>query len=122
MAAGEIKRLEATGRQIAETFSNFETSFLAALHDGEKEAIAILVSQSNPELVFCTGDVLAIESVAMLGLIGQCISFDELLEKAGLLRGIGRLMPSLSRKTHESHSEKGKNRRLTGECFEKPLF
>jgi hypothetical protein len=122
MSAGEIKRLEATGREVAETFSNFESSFLAALHDGEKEAIAILISQANPGLVFCTGDVIAIQSVAMLGLAGQCISFEELLEKAGLLRGIGRLMPSLSKKTHETHSEKGKNRRLTGECFKKPLF
>ena len=53
-AAGEIKRLEATALGVAEVFANFESSFLAALHDGEKEAIAILVSQAVPDLVFCT--------------------------------------------------------------------
>ena len=122
VASGQIKRMEATASEIAEAFSNFEPSFLAALHDGEKEAIAILVAQSSPDLVFCTGDVIAIQSAGMLGLSGKCISFEELLEKAGLLKGVGRLRPSLNRVTHETHSQKGKQRRLTGECFRKPLF
>ena len=122
VAAGEIKRLEATAQEVAEVFANFEPSFLAALHDGEKEAIAILVSQATAGLVFCTGDVIAIQSVAMLGCTERCISFEELLQKAGLIKGIQRLMPSLSKNTHETHSAKGKERRLTGECFKKPLF
>ena len=104
------------------TFSNFEASFLAALHDGEKEAIAILLLEAGSQLVFCTGDVIAIQSVAMLGVAERCISFEELLEKAGLLKGIQRLMPSLSKKAHEIHSQKGKERRITGECFKQGLI
>jgi hypothetical protein len=123
LAAGNIKKLEATAIDVAMVFSNFDASFLASLHDGEKEAIAILISRSDPELIFCTGDVVAIQAVAMLGATDRCVSFEELLEKAGLRKSADGLQPNLTKKTHEHHSKTGSARRITAECFKKsPLL
>jgi hypothetical protein len=119
--SSEIKRVEATALQIYDTFKDFDPTFMASLHDGEKEGITILRSSAESGLVFCTGDIVAIQSVGMLGLSGTCISFEELLEKAGLLKGL-KLLPSLRKREHESHLAKGKTRRITGECFKKPPF
>jgi hypothetical protein len=117
--AGKIKRVEATGSEIAETFKDFEPTFLAALHDGEKEGITILRSQSESGMVFCTGDIIAIESVGMLGLSASCLSFEETLQMSGLLKLVSKFMPHLTKKAHKEHIEKGKTRRTTGECFRK---
>jgi hypothetical protein len=102
---------------ISETFKNFEPTFLAALHDGEKEAITILRTQSKSGIVFCTGDIIAIESVGMLGLASSCLSFEEVLQMAGLLKSVPRFLPHLTKKAHDYHLERGKIRRTTGECF-----
>ena len=117
--AGHIKRLEATASEIAETFQNFEPTFLAALHDGEKEGITILKSQVQSGMVFCTGDMIAIESIGMLGLSTSCLSFEEILEMSGLRKLVSRFMPHLTKKTHKDRIEKGRIRRTTGECFKK---
>ncbi len=119
-AAGRIARLEASVSEIEATFQNFSADFLAALHDGEKEAIAILASGKTANLVFCTGDTVAIEAIGMLGIAGECVSFEEALEKAGLRKRVQRLIPSLSKKEHNRHLEAGKTRRITGECFKNP--
>ena len=121
VAGSEIKRLEATASQIYETFKDFDSTFLASLHDGEKEGITILSESGDVGLVFCTGDIAAIQSVGMLGFSAACISFEELLEKAGLLKGL-KLVPSLRKKEHDFHMEKGKTRRLTGEYSKNPPF
>jgi hypothetical protein len=118
-AAGKIKRLEATALDVAETFKNFEPTYLAALHDGEKEGITILRAEAESGMVFCTGDMIAIESVGMLGLSSSCLSFEEVLQMAGLLKLVTRFMSSLTKKAHDTHLEKGKTRRTTGECFKK---
>jgi hypothetical protein len=122
VAAGAITRLEASASEMSTTFQNFTPDFLATLHDGEKEAIAILTSGKAAGLVFCTGDIKAVEAVAMLGAATECIAFEEVLEKAGLLKRVQRLIPSLSKREHERHLELGKTRRITGECFKNSLF
>jgi hypothetical protein len=102
------------------TFSNFEPSFLAAMHDGEKEGITILKAEADSGMVFCTGDMIAIESLGMLGLSDLCVSFEEVLQMSGLLKSVPRLLPSLTKKTCDVRLGKGKTRRLTGECFKNP--
>lgn len=118
-AAGEISRLEATAIEVSETFENFQPTFLAALHDGEKEGITILKTRRESGMVFCTGDMIAIESVGMLGLSSSCVSFEELLQVVGLLKLVSKFMPHLTKRAHEEHLEKGAIRRTTGECFKK---
>lgn len=118
--AGRIRRVETTATTIAATFENFEPSFLAALHDGEKEAIAILVSESGRGLVFCTGDITAIVSIGMLDLSESCVSFEKVLQSAGLLKLVPNLRPELRQSTVEHHTKIGKTRRITGECFKRP--
>jgi hypothetical protein len=119
-AAGRIKRLETTAAAISATFKNFEPSFLAALHDGEKEAITILVNESERRLVFCTGDISAIVSIGMLNLSESCLSFEKVLQLAGLLKLVPNLRPELRQSTLEHHIQVGKTRRITGECFKVP--
>jgi hypothetical protein len=48
-------------------------------------------------MVFCTGDIIAIESVGMLGFSASCLSFEEILQMSGLLKLVSRFMP-ISRK------------------------
>ncbi len=117
--AGQIKRLETTATRISATFREFEPTFLAALHDGEKEGIAILVAEADTGMVFCTGDTVAVQSVGMLGLSESCMSFEDVLRMAGLLKLVPHLIPHLTKRSHEHHIEVGKTRRLTGECFKK---
>ncbi|NLT68661.1 MAG: hypothetical protein GXX84_18860 [Acidobacteria bacterium] len=117
-AAGEIKRLEAAVHDISDTFKDFDPSFLAALHDGEKEGIAIVRNESDSGMVFCTGDIAAIESVGMLGLASACMSFEEVLQRARL--SVPRLPNHLTKKAHDCHFEVGIVRRTTGECFQNP--
>lgn len=119
-AAGEIARLDADAVDVALTFKDFDPTFLAALHDGEKEAITILRARVDSGLAFCTGDVVAIQSVAMLGLSGSCLSFEELLQKAGSPPSRLRLPAALAKKAHDHHLSLGKTRRITGECFKNP--
>jgi len=119
-SADQIKRLEATAADISDTFQDFEPTFLAALHDGEKEGITILQIQRESGIVFCTGDMIAFESVGMLGLSSSCLSFEGILQMAGLLKSVTRLLPHLTKKAHDHHLEVGKTRRTTGECFKNP--
>lgn len=117
--AGQIKRSESTAIDIQETFENFEATFLAALQDGEKEGITILREKSESGMVFCTGDTAAIQAVGMIGLGDACISFEKMLEFAGTPKLIRPLLPSLTEKSHCFHLKRGKERRVTGECFKK---
>lgn len=118
-STGLITRLEATATEISETFGHFEATFLAALHDGEKEGIAILKAKAESGMVFCTGDLIAVESAAMLDLSASCLSFEEVLQMAGLLKLVSSFAPPLTKKAHDYRLEKGKVRRVTGECFKK---
>jgi len=122
LIAGLIKKLEADVKDLTRTFESFDPVFLAALHDGEKEAITILASDGASELIFCTGDVSAMKAVGMLDLASKCISFEEVLEKAGLLKHCGRLQPNLTKSAYSTHSAKGKTCRITGESLKKPII
>jgi hypothetical protein len=115
--AGQIARKEASALDIKETFKDFDSSFLAALQDGEKEGIAVLKGESDSGLVFCTGDTAAIQAIGMLDLSNACISFEKMLELAGLSKLAKPLLPSLTEKSHSIHVARGRERRITGECF-----
>ena len=114
---GEIKCLEATADELISTFKNFENSFLAGIDAGEKEAITLVNCGKCAEYVFCTGDTVAMAAIGMLDLGNASIAFEDVVRGAKL--NAVRLHVSLSSKTHRSHIEKGKTRRITGEGFKK---
>ncbi len=119
--AGEISCLEATAGELLAAFNNFTNSFLAGIDDGEKEGIALIHCGRAPGYAFCTGDTNAIEAIGMLDLGNSSISFEEVALGAGL--GIKSVRPSMGRKAHAEHVKKGRDRRISGECFIKsPLI
>ena len=112
---GEITCIEATANEILAAFENFDPIFVQGLDDGEKEGIAIIRSEKNPDCVFCTGDTNAVEAVGMLAIENHSISFEGVLQVAKLT--VSRVRPSMTLKAHEHHIHKGKTRRITGEYF-----
>lgn len=114
---GEIEVLEATSEEIVRTFADFSPAFLAQLHDGEKEAIALVHSGRFADFVFCTGDINAIQAMGMLAL-PRSLSFQEIVESLGTDFHVSRpLRASLTKRTHDIHYEKGKARRISEEYF-----
>lgn len=114
----EIQCLEATAAELAGAVRDFARVFVAALQYGELEAIALLISGRFEGWLFCTGDRIAMQAVAMLGLSDRIISFEKLLTETGLKGRItGRLNRALSEETLQYHLDLGKTRRVTREYF-----
>lgn len=111
----EITRLDATASEILATFSDFDSVFLQGIDDGEKEGIAIIRFEKSPDCLFCTGDTNAVEAIGMLAIDHRSISFEEVLRLAKITGT--RVRPSMTIKAHKEHVEKGRKRRISGECF-----
>lgn len=113
--AGEVICIEATAEEIANTFQNFDSVFMQGIDDGEKEGIAIIRTGKAPDCLFCTGDTNAIEAIGMLAIEHSSVSFEGALQTARL--SVPRVRRSMTTSAHRDHVEKGKTRRITGECF-----
>jgi hypothetical protein len=55
--SSEIEVLSATLEQMRSVIRDFVPAFSFAIHDDEREALAILCAGAVPDLVFCTGDI-----------------------------------------------------------------
>jgi len=92
--AGEtFSELSCSAQELLGFKENFDRVFQEELHDGEKEALALL--QKQEDLVLCTCDHAAIKAMAMLDLSERGISFENLLKKSGM-----------SKKLEYKHTEK----------------
>jgi len=82
------------------------------LHDGELEALALLMQdESYVGHVFCSADGAAIEGACMLGLTDRCMSLEELLGMVGLSR---RVSWRFTKGFTERHKHEGVERVVTG--------
>lgn len=81
---GKIKLVSATVPQMHSLRMIFDRVFVEGLHDGEVEALALLLSNSVDNAFFCTGDALAIQALAMIGHSESGISMELLLKSNGL--------------------------------------
>jgi hypothetical protein len=107
---GAIQRV--TG-DVAAVMARFDRSFSLTIDPGEAEALAVLLEAQGERPQFCTSDGPAIRALAMLGLAGLGVSFDELMESIGysLPRSVGK---QYRRDFFQSQLAVGRQNRLTG--------
>jgi hypothetical protein len=63
---GSLTIIEATADDIGALESIFSDDFLESIHDGEKEALALIAAGKHQDSIFCTADGPAIKALAML--------------------------------------------------------
>ena len=80
----KIKELEATPQEIAKFLDNFDSVFVAGLDPGEAESLALIMFGKFKDGFFCTGDIPAIQALAMIGHSEMGISLEALLKSIGL--------------------------------------
>ncbi len=88
IADGKITEVAASAQQIESVVNFFTPSHARALGAGELEALAILQS-SEEEILFCTADKLAIDSLVLMGFWERGVSLEEVLRETGLPKAIG---------------------------------
>jgi hypothetical protein len=82
-------------------------TFLDRIHDGELEAIALLVTDEYIDYRFCTADALAVKAISSLGIGSLGISLEELLTQ---IRQNKKLPdPSYSKKVFDKNKQTGIN-------------
>ncbi|MBI4404305.1 MAG: hypothetical protein HY537_09105 [Deltaproteobacteria bacterium] len=83
IAAGKIQEISAKPQEIAYLEEKVNPNFLDRIDDGEKEAIALLLTGNFDEHRYCTADTRAIKALASLNLGAFGVSLEELLSKIG---------------------------------------
>ncbi len=110
--------MEATVDELVPVVQDFVPAFAEAIHDGEKEALGLLLSGRCAQYVYCSGDVNAMQAAGMLGLEGFLVSLETVVSQTGLKSQLARKLPvHLTDKTLQKHLSVGKTRRITREYF-----
>ena len=68
VASGKVKEISATSTEIASLEAKVNKNFLDRIDDGEKEALALLLTGRFDDFRYCTGDTRAIKALASLDL------------------------------------------------------
>ncbi len=105
LAQGKIVEIEARPEELAMFSKDFRPTFVESIDDGEREALAILYGRPNSNLLFCTGDMRAIISLAVMDLAISGISLERVLRECGM-KG-KKVPPHFSEKTFQTHLGKG---------------
>ena len=79
----KVERLEAELTDVESLYKRLNPDFLASLHRGELEALAILLSRKQNKVHFTTGDRAAMKALGVLNLGSKGISVEELLSPMG---------------------------------------
>ena len=77
-----FSELSCSAQELLGFKERFDRVLQEELHDGEKEALALL--QKQEDLVLCTCDHATIKALAILDLSEQSISVENLLKKSGM--------------------------------------
>lgn len=115
---GEITVFEGTVADVTNAFSGISDAFMAGIHGGEQEAIALICSGKCEGYQFCSGDINAIEAMGLLNIGNRSISFENIVNGLKLKQRI-RLDPSLSEKAHAHHLKVGNDLRISEVYFVK---
>ncbi len=117
--SGTIEELVGTAEDIARVLSVFDRSFVGGIHAGEAEGLALVLAGCAGDAQFCSGDALAIQALAMLGLAERAVSFEVLL-------GGKKTVVPLAAQCTEDYLRRnlaiGQERRITGEGLRKGLL
>lgn len=118
-ANGKITELAATVEELKSLSDLFDPVFLEGLHEGESEALALLLSGKSEEAYFCSSDAKAIQALAMIGLSEQGISFEKLIKASGLSRP---LPDHYSENFFKRNIKRGQENRITGLGLRKGFY
>jgi hypothetical protein len=114
----EIECLEATIDELSNGTCQFVPAFCDGLHDGEKEALGLLLGGRCSGHAFCTGDINGIVAASMLGLSSQLLSLESVVSRLGLKSSCKSTIPRhMTDDALEYHVEQGRQNRLTGMYF-----
>jgi hypothetical protein len=80
---GMVSRLDAEIDDYEILSKKLSTHFMHAIDAGEKEALAVLMSEKFKDYLFTTADKAAIKALGILGLGSRGISVEELLKQLG---------------------------------------
>ncbi len=83
VTSGRIKEIAANGSEVAALVDKVNPNFLDRIDDGEREALALLLTGKFDEFQYCTGDTRAIKALASLNLGALGVSLEELLTAIG---------------------------------------
>ena len=117
--SGTIDELVGTAEGIARVLSAFDPSFVGGIHAGEAEGLALVLTGATGDAQFCSGDALAIQALAMLGLAERAVSFE------ALLGGKKTVVPLEAQCTEDylrRNLDIGRERRITGMGMVKGLL
>ena len=117
--SGTIDELVGTAEGIARVLSAFDPSFVGGIHAGEAEGLALVLTGATGDAQFCSGDALAIQALAMLGLAERAVSFEALL---GGKKTEGRLPHEYTESYLNRYLDIGRERRITGAGLRKALL
>jgi hypothetical protein len=119
VASGDIAELTASVEEFTRALSSFDPVFESGLHAGETEGLALLLSGKTNEALFCSGDALAIQASAMLGLADKAVSFEHLLggKKTPVV-----LEPQCTEEYLRRNLDIGRQNRITGAGLRKGLL
>lgn len=82
------------------------------IHDGEREALALMLCREEyEEIVFCCGDRAAIYVACVIGCGERCLSLEELLQLVGHSRTLSHPM---TKAFMDAHTRRGSEYRITG--------
>jgi len=109
--SGDIEELSATTDELRSIEEAFDCITLEGLHDGEKEALALLYSGRAPGSFFCSGDKAALRCLAMLGLSEKAISLETLLGSIGFWKP---LSPQFTEEYLRRQLRRGQQDGITG--------
>jgi len=82
------------------------------IHDGEREALALMLCREEYEdIAFCCGDRAAVYVACIIGCGDRCRSLEELLQLVGQSRTLGH---SMTEAFMDTHTRQGSEYRITG--------
>lgn len=76
--------VSANADQYIKLACKLKEDFYRSIDDGEKEALALIHSAEDDEMMFCSGDLPAIKALGVIGRSSQAISLESLLSNIGI--------------------------------------
>ncbi len=78
---GQVKRVDAEIEDYKILETRFSPNFLKGIDAGEREALAILVSQNDQQIFFTTCDRAAVKALGVLRMGNKGVSFERLVNQ-----------------------------------------
>jgi hypothetical protein len=112
ISEGKIKEFTASADEVAAFLNKFDSVYVQGLHDGENEALALIMHSKIIDTLYCSADATAIQALAMIGHSDLGISMEALMQKSGITK---RLRKHYTDKFFKTNIEVGKQNLITGQ-------